>query len=47
LPPITANFTSELITKAKKLSDDYVRLAGKESPENYKDFLDFFPELKN
>lgn len=44
---MTSDFSSPKIEEAKKLSTLYAELDGQESPENFKDYFDYFPELKN
>ena len=46
LPPVTLDFTTAGGNESSDLADAYVRLGGASSPDNYKDFFDFYSNLK-
>lgn len=42
LPPVTANFYNDDVTKAHDLAADYISKNGTASPKNYEDFKEFY-----
>lgn len=46
LPPVTLDFTTTALNESSDLADEYIKLNGTESPEKYKDYLDFYSNLR-
>jgi leukotriene-A4 hydrolase len=46
LPPVTLDFSTPASIGASHLADEYIRLAGEASPDNYTQFNDYYSNLK-
>ena len=45
-PPVHLDFTTKASNESVQLADDYIKLGGKSSPENAKDFKAWYSNLK-
>ena len=46
LPPVELDFRTKELNESKELADEYIKLGGKSSPSNYKDYNNWFSSLK-
>lgn len=46
LPPVQLDFTTKASNASADLAREYIKLGGKSSPANFKDFLDYYSNLK-
>ena len=46
LPPITLDFTTPALNQSSDLADEYIKLGGASSPDNYADYFDFYSRLR-
>ena len=46
MPQIDLDFTTPSSAKSSQIADDYIKLGGENSPDNFKDFFGYYSGLK-